>query len=284
MSDLTFAEKQKLEQVFGMGSGYVLNFTNRTFEEFIQESTGRYIFDFRYDNASGSKAHRLRMFWQKEDNKLVGKLLSEMLDYLGEINPKTEICRSIVARLLGQHQAHQQTALDQAVPQTPVTKALAGLREEFFQLAAEKDRNKAGLALERLLNRLFETFQLRPRQPYRVVGEQIDGAFELDGHNYLVEAKWVADPLPEADLLVFRGKIEGKSTFTRGVFVALNGISSQARVAITQGKAPSFFVIDGHDIMMILSEAISLPDLLRRRVRLLAEEGRVCVPFSVLKL
>jgi hypothetical protein len=280
MSDLTFAEKQKLEQVFGMGSGYVLNFTNRTFEEFIQESTGRYIFDFRYDNASGSKAHRLRMFWQKEDNKLVGKLLSEMLDYVGETTPSTEICRLIVARLLGHHEA----ALDQAVPQISVTKALAGLREEFFQLAAEKDRNKAGLALEGLLNRLFETFQLRPRQPYRVVGEQIDGAFELDGHIYLVEAKWKDQPLPVSDLLVFRGKIEGKSTFTRGVFVALNGISTQARFAITQGKAPSFFVIDGHDIMMVLSEAISLPELLRRRVRLLGEEGRVCVAFSELKL
>jgi hypothetical protein len=281
MSDLTFAEKHKFEQVFGMGSGYVLNFTNRTFREFIQDSAGRDIDDSRYDNASNSKANRLRMFWQKEDNKLVGKLLSDLLDYLGETSPKTEICRLIVARLLG-HQT--QAPLDQPVGQLPVAKALAGLKEEFFQLAAEKDRNKAGLALEGFLNRLFETFQLHPRQPYRVVGEQIDGAFELDGHNYLVEAKWVADPLPEADLLVFRGKIEGKSTFTRGVFVALNGISSQARFAITQGKAPSFFVIDGHDIMMILSEAMSLPELLRRRVRLLAEEGRVCVPFSELKL
>jgi hypothetical protein len=281
MSDLTFAEKQKFEQVFGMGSGFVLNFTNRTFEEFIRESTGRYIFDFRYDNASGSKAHRLRMFWQKEDNKVVGKLLSEMLDYLDETSPRTEICRLIITRLLGHpHQAQH----DQPVPQIPVAKALAGLKEEFFQLAAEKDRNKAGLAFEGFLNRLFEIFQLRPRQPYRIVGEQIDGAFELDGHIYLVEAKWENHPLPEADLLVFRGKIEGKSTFTRGVFVALNGISTQARFAITQGKAPSFFVIDGHDIMMILSEAISLPDLLRRRVRLLAEEGRVCVAFSELKL
>jgi hypothetical protein len=137
MSDLTFAEKQKFEQVFGMGSGYVLNFTNRTFEEFIRESTGRNIYDSRYDNASGSKAHRLRMFWQKEDNKLVGKLLTDMLDYLGETNPKTEICRLIVARLLG-HQT--QAPLDQPAPQIPVAKALAGLKEEFDRLAAEKDR------------------------------------------------------------------------------------------------------------------------------------------------
>jgi hypothetical protein len=206
MSDLTFAEKQKFEQVFGMGSGYVLNFTNRTFEEFIRESTGRNIYDSRYDNASGSKAHRLRMFWQKEDNKLVGKLLTDMLDYLGETNPKTEICRLIVARLLG-HQT--QAPLDQPAPQIPVAKALAGLKEEFDRLAAEKDRNKAGLALEGLLNRLFETFQLHPRLPYRRVGEQMDGSFVLDGHIYLLESKWVDHALPQADLLVFQLSQEG---------------------------------------------------------------------------
>jgi len=86
--------------------------------------------------------------------------------------------------------------------------------------------------------------------------------------------------LPEADLLVFRGKIEGKSTFTRGVFIALNDISAQARDAITRGKAPSFFVMNGHDLIMVLSEAISLTEFLKKRVRLLAEEGCVCTPFS----
>lgn len=97
-----------------------------------------------------------------------------------------------------------------------------------------------------------------------------------------MESKWKKHPLPEADLLVFRGKIEGKSTFTRGVLIALNDVSAQARDAITRGKAPSFFVMNGHDLMMILNEAISLPDFLRKRVRLLAEEGRMCVQFSEL--
>jgi hypothetical protein len=162
------------------------------------------------------------------------------------------------------------------------SQALARLREEFSQLALDADRNKAGLALERLLNQLFSLFELRPRQPFKIRGEQIDGSFELDGQIYLVESKWENHALSEAPLLVFRGKIEGKSTFTRGVFIALNDISAQARDATTRGKAPSFFVMNGHDLMMILSEAMSLTDFLRRRVRLLAEEGRVCVPFSEL--
>jgi hypothetical protein len=123
---------------------------------------------------------------------------------------------------------------------------------------------------------------LSPRQPFRVVAEQIDGSFVLDSDVYLIESKWQKHPLPEADLLVFRGKIEAKSTFTRGVFIALNGISEQARDAIAVGKAPSFFVMNGDDLMKILSEAMRLTDFLRKRVRLLAEQGRLCVPFSEL--
>jgi len=39
MSDLTFAERTKLEHLLGMGNRYVLNFSNRTFTEFVVEST-----------------------------------------------------------------------------------------------------------------------------------------------------------------------------------------------------------------------------------------------------
>jgi hypothetical protein len=285
MSDLKFSEKQKFERLFGMGSGYVLNFSNRTFREFILDSTGKDIDEDRYNYASGSKANRLRAFWQKETNAVVGKLMSDLLDYTGERSPLEGDCRLIVARLLHNGSVtHAKTVSFSAVEDSSAllqpSQKLARLRDDFLQLAAQSDRAKAGFALERLLNELFGLFQLHPRQPFRVVGEQIDGSFELDNQIYLLELKWEKGPLPEAPLLVFRGKIEGKSTFTRGVFLALNDISADAKDAVTRGKSPSFFVMNGHDLMMILSDAISLPDYLRKRVRLLAEEGRVCVPFG----
>src|SRR5271170_8041584 len=286
MSDLTYLEKRKFEQLLGMETGYVLDFTNQSFAEFVRDGTGRDIYDSRYDYQRGSKANRMRAFWQKEDNALVGKLMGDILDYRGEPGPLDETCRLIVYRLLHKTPVNRTDTGPQHKEQSPQhherSRLLGELKEEFSRLSVESDRSKAGLALERLINRLFDVFQLRPRQPFRVVGEQIDGSFELDGQIYLLESKWENDPLPEADLLVFRGKIEGKSTFTRGVFIALNDISIPARDAITRGKAPSFFVMNGHDLMMILSEAISLTDFLRKRVRLLAEEGCVCVPFSEL--
>ena len=130
------------------------------------------------------------------------------------------------------------------------SQALETLRDEFVTLHNDPDRQSAGLKLEKVLNCLFELHGLSPREPFRVRGEQIDGSFELDHEVYLLEAKWHKEPRPAADLYVFREKIEGKSKFTRGVFLSINGVTTDAVHAITQGKQPNFFIIDGHDLMM----------------------------------
>lgn len=162
------------------------------------------------------------------------------------------------------------------------SRELEELKKEFFALHEDPDRQGAGLKLEKVLNRLFDLHGLSPREPFRVVGEQIDGSFELDHEVYLLEAKWHQDPRPAADLYVFREKVEGKSKFTRGVFLSINGVSPDAVDAITRGKQPNFFIIDGYDVMMLLEDNMDLALFLRRRQRLLAEEGRVCVPFTEL--
>jgi hypothetical protein len=161
---------------------------------------------------------------------------------------------------------------------------LREIKEQFFGLHGEASPQKAGLLFEKILNSMFALHGLAPREPFRVVGEQIDGSFDLDHETYLVEAKWEKHPVAEAPLLVFRGKIEGKSTFTRGVFISLNGITDEARQAITHGKQPTFYMIDGYDLTMVLSDEVDLPEFLRHRRRLLAEEGQVAVPFRRLWL
>ena len=158
--------------------------------------------------------------------------------------------------------------------------ALQALKSEFFAMYSSSDRQNAGLRLEKLLNRLFQVSELAPREPFRVQGEQIDGSFELDNEIYLLEAKWHQGPMPVADLYVFREKVEGKSRYTRGLFLSINGITEQAKVAIATGKQLMFFAMDGHDLTMVLENRVSLADFLRSRQRLLAEQGRVSVPFG----
>ena len=60
MSDLNMKEKRAFERVLGMKTGYVLDFFDRTFREFVADSTDHDIDDGRYNYASGSKANRLR--------------------------------------------------------------------------------------------------------------------------------------------------------------------------------------------------------------------------------
>jgi hypothetical protein len=54
---------------------------------------------------------------------------------------------------------------------------------------------KRGFAFELFLDRMFSVAGLSPRKSFRLIGEQIDGSFELNGSIYLVEAKWQEDPM-----------------------------------------------------------------------------------------
>lgn len=85
MSDLTNIEKIYIEKFFGIcgfGAGYVLNFSNQSLQEFVLDSVGVDIYAEKYDYMSGSKANRLRRFFEIEDNQKAGKLLSDMVEYI----------------------------------------------------------------------------------------------------------------------------------------------------------------------------------------------------------
>ena len=81
MAKLSAIEKRQFERLFDMGSGYVLDFSNRTFREFILDSVGIDIYEEKYNYWSGSKANRLRAFWNQEPDPIVGKLLLDLLEY-----------------------------------------------------------------------------------------------------------------------------------------------------------------------------------------------------------
>lgn len=79
MSDLTPKERRALEAFLGMGSGYVLNFSDRTYARFFAEEVDRDIDDPRFLIQSGSKAWRMRAFWDQEYNWVVAKSLAALL-------------------------------------------------------------------------------------------------------------------------------------------------------------------------------------------------------------
>jgi hypothetical protein len=123
VAKLTTNEKEILEELFQMRGGCVLNFSDRTFGEFFRNDMALNIFDPKYNYASGSKANRLRGFWQAADDSLASLSINNLLIYIdtqiaiGKLQSEQfsdtliQRARSIAARLSG---ASPDTAADPA--------------------------------------------------------------------------------------------------------------------------------------------------------------------------
>ena len=117
MSSLTDIEKRYLEKLLGMPSGYVLDYSDATYGAFFK----RHQIDIhgqKYQTYGSSKAKKMRAFWQKESDALVGRVLSEMLDsyeadcHLNGRETDTTVldkARGVVGRLLGEPAPAKQT-------------------------------------------------------------------------------------------------------------------------------------------------------------------------------
>ncbi len=173
-------------------------------------------------------------------------------------------------------------------PQAEACKKLADemerLRQRFLVLFAEKNTQTRGYAFETFLNDLFRANGLAPREPFRVMGEQIDGSFEWQSHVFLLEARWRQHVADAPDLYVLRGKVEGKSDWTRGLFISMNGLSTPAADTFSKGRRTNLITMDGQDLMLILEQRWSLQDAIRVKLRHAGETGDVCLPLAKAKL
>lgn len=163
----------------------------------------------------------------------------------------------------------------------PSPETLDELRQRFSGLAALAPVVR-GFEFEKFLGALFEAYALAPRSSFRIVGEQIDGSFELGGDPYLLEARWQGAKLGQADLLVFSGKVAGKAQWSRGVYVSYSGFSVDGISAFRVGRSTNIVCLDRSDLSFVLQGKAPLPELLRRKVRRAAEDNAAYVPASEL--
>lgn len=84
MATLSSIEKRKLERLLGMGGGYVLDFSDRTFSMFFEEHANLDIDDAKYKTGGTSKANRMRGFWTIEPDHLVAKVIVVMIGHMQE--------------------------------------------------------------------------------------------------------------------------------------------------------------------------------------------------------
>jgi hypothetical protein len=149
MSDLSSIEKRKLERLFNMGGGYVLNFSDRTFGSFFEEHTGLDIDHAHYKQRGTSKANRLRSFWAIEPNGLVAKVINAMIEQgieygcLPDDQALLEDVRRIVVRLTEGSPVAEIDALSAPVDERDFDTTAKQIREAI-------DKNQPEAALDRL--------------------------------------------------------------------------------------------------------------------------------------
>lgn len=107
MSSLRPSETAKFEKLFGMESGYVLNFSDSSFGAFFGQVADIDIHSDEYCQIGTSKAKKLRCFWGQAEDKLLGKVLAEMVERAATIpnysedNSLIDECFAIAKRLQG---------------------------------------------------------------------------------------------------------------------------------------------------------------------------------------
>jgi len=159
-----------------------------------------------------------------------------------------------------------------------VRQKLGEIRDRYMNFVVSQDAQGRGFKLERIMYDIFELFDLDPKASFRIVGEQIDGAFSLEGTDYLFEAKWQKPPCGASDLDAFAAKVQRRLDNTLGVFLSINGCSEEG-LSAHQRKRAMILVMDGAHLMGVLEERIDLVSLLIRLRRHAAETGDIYLPL-----
>jgi hypothetical protein len=155
-----------------------------------------------------------------------------------------------------------------------INEKLAELRTSFYEIVTLAAQPR-GYALEKFLNGLFALFDMDAKAPFKITGEQIDGAFTFDGE-FLLEAKWQDAKTPVADLDSFGAKVGRKLDNTLGLFLSMNGYQDSA-IEVHSRARPVMILMDGADLSAVIDGRISLPDLLRRKRQHAARTGEVFI-------
>jgi hypothetical protein len=149
------------------------------------------------------------------------------------------------------------------------------IRGRFLRLAADEESpQQRGTALEAVMTEVFDLFDLDPRASFRIHGEQIDGAFTLDGSDYIFEAKWEKDPVDRSSLDAFSAKVGRKLDNTLGLFLSMSGFV-QTAIDKYSDRRSTILLMESFDLQAVLEERIDFVEMIRRKRRHAAETGNI---------
>jgi hypothetical protein len=152
---------------------------------------------------------------------------------------------------------------------------IANIGSRLSALFGMDDQPQArGRLLEIVLNDLFRVYGIQVREDFRrkapdtgVVVEQIDGVIELDGALYLVEMKWLNNPVGMSEFSPHLSRVFMRAN-VHGIFIATNGYTESVITECTSAlNLKTVFLCSLQEFVMLLQRQEDLVRLLKRKFR-----------------
>ena len=138
----------------------------------------------------------------------------------------------------------------------------------FDELAASTDEQRRGYLLQELLNRVFDLHEIPVVGSFtrNEGGEQIDGAFKLEGWHYIVECRWRKKLSDIRELDGLSGQVTRSGKQTMGLFLSINGWSDNVCPLLKQNPSKAILLMDGYDLRTALAGQVDLRELLLTKI------------------
>jgi hypothetical protein len=142
---------------------------------------------------------------------------------------------------------------------------------QFDQASVDGEPHHRGYLLQDLLNRTFDLHGIPVARSFQrnSGGEQIDGAFEMEGWHYIVECRWRSKLADIRELDGLYGQVSRSGRQTMGLFLSINGWSENVVPLMKQNPDKSIILMEGFDLRTVLAQAFDLRRLLKEKVRAL---------------
>lgn len=158
-----------------------------------------------------------------------------------------------------------------AVRQWRQRKALGEELERIKALAPQP----RGRALQKLLAKAIEQLGWLQEEGVRTSHEEIDVIIYRDREYYLVECKWVADPVEASVVRELKGKLDNRVD-VRGIVLSMSGFSAGAvEQAVEYAGQRVILLIGPEDVRALISQNSTFEELLNEKYKALVTRKQI---------
>ncbi len=152
--------------------------------------------------------------------------------------------------------------------------AINTIKQDLFSLFALTNPQARGKALEEVLNRLFDAYDIGVREAFELVGdcgegtvEQIDGVVEIDGELYFVEMKWWKSPLGKAEVSEHLVRVYHRSE-GRAMIISASDFTDPAVATCKEALQQKVVVLCTlQEIVLLLERQADLKRFLKEKIQ-----------------